>query len=95
MKIRGFLSGLSGLLGSSPVAEGLHDGRSLPGLVQRKPLDDMNSGRNPKIPLLTGVTQHEAKRAVQSKIFAHITKVLLIFTVLLFFVSGINIFFDI
>lgn len=64
MKNRGFLSGLSGLLGSSPAIEGVNDGRSLPGLIERDPLEDMSAGRRPAIPLLTGTTRDETKRAV-------------------------------
>lgn len=93
LKERGFISGLSGLLGSSPVTEGVHDGRSLPALVQRKPLDDMSSGQSPKIPLLIGITKHEAKRAIQSKIFVYIIKCLFIFTILLFLCNKEVIFF--
>ncbi|KAI4467459.1 carboxylesterase [Holotrichia oblita] len=67
LKNRGFLSGLSGLLGSSPAIEGVNDGRSLPGLIQRDPLEDMSAGRRPSIPLLTGTTRDETKRAVNDK----------------------------
>lgn len=58
------MSGLSGRLGSIPVTEGSFDGRSLPPLVEREPLDDMYYKNVPKIPLLTGVTRDETKRAV-------------------------------
>ncbi|KRT82713.1 hydrolase [Oryctes borbonicus] len=67
LKDRGFLSGLSGLLSPSPVAEGVNDGRSLPAMVQREPLDDMSDGRRPNIPLLTGITKDETKRAVNDQ----------------------------
>ncbi|GJQ76573.1 hypothetical protein Trydic_g2270 [Trypoxylus dichotomus] len=67
LKDRGFLSGLSGLLSPSPATEGDNDGRSLPAMIQREPLDDMSTGRKPNIPLLTGITKDETKRAVNDQ----------------------------
>ncbi|XP_060525790.1 carboxylesterase 4A-like isoform X2 [Cylas formicarius] len=61
---RGFVSGLDGKLGPTPVTEGVNDGRSLPGLVEHDPIRSLHAGDNPKIPLLTGVTKDETKRAV-------------------------------
>ncbi|KAJ8925837.1 hypothetical protein NQ315_009689 [Exocentrus adspersus] len=65
IKSRGFMSGLSGGLGAAPVSEGFNDGRSLPGLVEDEPINDLNKEKNPKIPLLTGITRDETKRAVK------------------------------
>lgn len=59
------MSGLSGGLGTAPVSEGYNDGRSLPGLVEDEPINDLNNAKNPKIPLLTGITRDETKRAVR------------------------------
>ncbi|KAJ8934125.1 hypothetical protein NQ314_013584, partial [Rhamnusium bicolor] len=65
LQSRGFMSGLSGGLGSAPVSEGYNDGRSLPGLVEDEPINDLNKEKNPRIPLLTGITRDETKRAVR------------------------------
>ncbi|KAJ8970930.1 hypothetical protein NQ317_017248 [Molorchus minor] len=62
---RGFMSSLSGGLGSAPVSEGFNDGRSLPGFIEDEPINDLNKENHPKIPLLTGVTRDETKRAIQ------------------------------
>lgn len=59
------MSGLSGELGSAPVAEGFNDGRSLPGIVQDKPINDLEKSNNPKIPLLTGICKDETSKAVK------------------------------
>lgn len=64
---RGFQNGMGAGLGAAPVHEGRHDGRSLPSLVQNKPMDDMEKGNIPKIPLLLGTTKDETKRACTSK----------------------------
>lgn len=76
------MSGLSGELGSAPVAEGFNDGRSLPGMVQDKPMNDLEKANNPKIPLLTGICKDETKKAVRGKkilpkIVAHLVKKML------------------
>lgn len=63
---KGFQNGMGGGLGAAPVNEGRHDGRSLPRLVQNKPMDDMEKGNTPKIPLLLGTTKDETKRACTS-----------------------------
>lgn len=65
LQSRGFMSGLSGDLGSAPVHEGYNDGRSLPGVVEAKPMDDLEKSNNPKIPLMTGICKDETKRAVK------------------------------
>ncbi|KAJ8941723.1 hypothetical protein NQ318_023319 [Aromia moschata] len=65
LQSRGFVGGLSGGLGSAPVSEGYNDGRSLPGLIEDEPINDLNNKRNPRIPLLTGVTRDETKGAVR------------------------------
>lgn len=57
--------GLSGGLGSAPVAEGYNDGRSLPGFVQDDPKNDLEKSKNPKIPLLTGICKDETVKAVK------------------------------
>lgn len=67
MQSRGFLSGLSGDLGCAPVAEGYNDGRSLPGIIQGDPMSDLYKQKQPQIPLLTGITKDETKRAVKGK----------------------------
>lgn len=59
------MSGLSGDIGSAPVHEGYNDGRSLPGIVEAKPIDDLDKAKNPKIPLMTGICKDETKRAVK------------------------------
>lgn len=61
------MSGLAGGLGAAPVSEGYNDGRSLPGLVEDEPINDLNNAKNPKIPLLTGITKDETRRAVRGK----------------------------
>ncbi|CAG9813114.1 unnamed protein product [Phaedon cochleariae] len=65
LQSNGFMSGLSGNLGGSPVTEGVNDGRSLPGLVENEPINDLEKENNPKIPLLTGIVKDETKRAVK------------------------------
>lgn len=65
LQAKGFQSGLAGGLGAAPVYEGKHDGRSLPNLVQNKPMNDMENGNIPKIPILIGTTKDETKRACQ------------------------------
>lgn len=62
---RGFVTGLSGQLSSSPNIEWPSDGRSLPSAIEREPMADMASGNIPEIPLLTGITKDETKKAVQ------------------------------
>ncbi|KAK9886688.1 hypothetical protein WA026_017608 [Henosepilachna vigintioctopunctata] len=62
----GFQNGMAGGLGSAPVHEGRHDGRSLPSLVQNKPMEDMENNNIPKIPLLLGTTKDETKKACTS-----------------------------
>ncbi|XP_050296875.1 carboxylesterase 4A [Anthonomus grandis grandis] len=64
LQSRGFTSGLNGRLGTAPVAEGANDGRSLPGYVEYDPVDQLYRQENPRIPLLTGVTKDETKKAV-------------------------------
>lgn len=61
------MSGLSGELGTAPVTEGYNDGRSLPGMVQDKPMNDLEKSKNPKIPLLTGICKDETKKAVEGE----------------------------
>lgn len=63
IRTRGFVSGLSGLLGAAPIAEGRHDGRFLPSIVEMQPLGGLAEGKFPKIPLLTGITKDETKKA--------------------------------
>ncbi|VEN38422.1 unnamed protein product [Callosobruchus maculatus] len=65
IRTRGFMSGMSGGLGSAPVIEGYNDGRSLPGLVEADPALDLEKEKNPKVPLLTGICKDETKRAVR------------------------------
>lgn len=65
MQSRGFVSGLNGRLAAAPVAEGLNDGRSLPGLIEDDPVESVYKQENAKIPLLTGVTKDETRRAVK------------------------------
>lgn len=62
---QGFVSGLNGVLSPTPTSEGRFTGRSLPPIVENHPLDDMSSGDIPKIPLLTGITKDETKKACQ------------------------------
>lgn len=62
IKNRGFISGLAGRLGSAPVWEGRRDGRSLPPVSELEPLNDP-AAEHSKIPLLTGITKDETKRA--------------------------------
>lgn len=62
------MSGLSGGLGTAPVAEGFNDGRSLPAIVQDEPMNDLEKSNNPKIPLLTGICKDETSKAVKGKI---------------------------
>nr|XP_022902159.1 esterase E4-like [Onthophagus taurus] len=64
---RGFISGMSGLLSASPVTEGANDYRSLPSAVQYQPINDLTNGNSPQIPLLTGITKDETKRAVENR----------------------------
>lgn len=64
---RGFVTGLNGMLGAAPNAEGRFDGRSLPAAIEQPPMDDMTQGNIPKIPILTGITRDETKRAVESQ----------------------------
>ncbi|XP_017770157.1 PREDICTED: carboxylesterase 4A-like isoform X2 [Nicrophorus vespilloides] len=71
---RGFVSGMNGLLGSAPNAEGRFDGRSLPAAIEYPPMDEMTNGNIPNIPLLTGVTRDETKRAVNGKYREEIVK---------------------
>lgn len=54
-------------MAAAPVAEGQNDGRSLPGIVEVDPVESMYHQENPKIPILTGVTRDETKRAVTGK----------------------------
>lgn len=68
MAQRGFVSGLNGQLTAAPVAEGYYDGRSLPPMVQDEPINDLYNQKTPQIPLLTGITKHETKRAIHGKI---------------------------
>ncbi|XP_025830313.1 neuroligin-2-like isoform X2 [Agrilus planipennis] len=63
---RGFMGAMSRSLGASPVVEGVHDGRSLPSGVEHEPFKQMSEGNIPNIPLFTGVTKEETKRAVNS-----------------------------
>lgn len=67
LQSRGFVSGLGGLVNTAPAVEGFHDGRGLPPMIQQPPMDQMRYRKLPKIPLLTGVTKDETKRAVHSK----------------------------
>lgn len=55
---------MQGHLGSMPSQELIFDGRSLPPMIEGVPLDKMVEKKNPNIPLLTGVTKDETKRAV-------------------------------
>lgn len=67
------MSGLSGDLGAAPVHEGYNDGRSLPGVVEANPIEDLDKSNNPKIPLMTGICRDETKRAVKGKIESVVT----------------------
>ena len=73
MTKQGFLSGLAGKLGSAPVFEGRRDGRSLPPVSEKEPLNDPDSSHS-KIPLLTGITKDETKRACQNQFKDEIIK---------------------
>ncbi|RZC37122.1 carboxylesterase 1E, partial [Asbolus verrucosus] len=66
IKNRGFISGLAGKLGAAPVFEGRRDGRSLPPIVEAEPVNDPQVAHK-KIPLLTGITKDETKRACQGQ----------------------------
>jgi carboxylesterase type B len=70
---RGFISGLAGKLGSAPVFEGRRDGRSLPPVAENEPLNDPDSAHS-RIPLLTGITKDETKRACQGQYKDEIVK---------------------
>ncbi|KAK5647280.1 hypothetical protein RI129_002172 [Pyrocoelia pectoralis] len=67
LKQQGFVSGIQGQLSSSPVTEYRFDGRSLPPMVDGEPLDKLVEKKVPKIPLLTGITKDETKRAIHGK----------------------------
>nr|XP_969988.2 PREDICTED: carboxylesterase 1E [Tribolium castaneum] len=69
---RGFVSGLAGKLGSAPVFEGRRDGRSLPPVAEVEPVNDPESTQK-KIPLLTGITKDETKRACHGQFRDEIT----------------------
>ncbi|XP_023713504.1 para-nitrobenzyl esterase isoform X2 [Cryptotermes secundus] len=56
---QGVLAGITGLLGPAPCTEGANDGRFLPNFLSESPLDGLQSGKFPNIPLLTGVTRDE------------------------------------
>ncbi|XP_056648857.1 liver carboxylesterase 1 [Diorhabda sublineata] len=71
---KGFMGGLSGGLNSAPVTEGVNDGRSLPGLVQKDALYEMDEGKQSKIPLLTGMCRDETKRAVKGPLRKDVEK---------------------
>ncbi|KAB0805013.1 hypothetical protein PPYR_01983 [Photinus pyralis] len=64
---QGFVSGIQGHLCSSPVVEYKYDGRSLPPMVAGEPLENLVDKKCPKIPLLTGVTKDETKRAIHGR----------------------------
>lgn len=68
IRTRGFVTGLSGLLGAAPNAEGRHDGRFLPPLIESQPLQELTLGKLPNIPLLTGITKDETKKACHGTI---------------------------
>lgn len=65
------MTGLSGLLGTAPNAEGRHDGRFLPPLIESQPIQELTVGNLPKIPLLTGITKDETKKACHGNL--HLT----------------------
>lgn len=67
LQSKGFVSGMGGLVGSAPAVEGMHDGRGLPPFIQQPPMEQMRYRKLPKVPLLTGVTKDETKRAVHSE----------------------------
>lgn len=64
MQTGNFVNGLGGILATAPVSEGGNDYRSLPAIVENPPMEDMMAKRRPDIPLLTGITKDETKRAV-------------------------------
>ncbi|CAG2066104.1 unnamed protein product, partial [Timema podura] len=61
---QGFVAGLTSLLGASPAVDGSDDQRSLPGFLERSPLEALKLGQFPDIPLLTGVTAAETASAL-------------------------------
>ncbi|XP_030750699.1 liver carboxylesterase 1 [Sitophilus oryzae] len=70
----GFVSGMNGRTGARPVAEGTNDDRSLPGFIEYDPVESMYKRSNPHIPLLTGVTKDETKKAVNGHFKEDIVK---------------------
>lgn len=72
MNNQGFVSALAGKLGSAPVFEGRRDGRSLPPVAEVEPITDPETSEK-KIPLLTGITKDETKRACQGQLKEEIT----------------------
>nr|CAD7570993.1 unnamed protein product [Timema californicum] len=61
---QGFVAGLTSLLGASPGVDGSDDQRSLPGFIEKSPLEALKLGQFPDIPLLTGVTAAETASAL-------------------------------
>ncbi|XP_014481902.1 PREDICTED: liver carboxylesterase 1-like [Dinoponera quadriceps] len=64
MTARGFISGLSNLLGAGPVLDGADDKRSLPNFMIQSPEDAFRLDNFPTIPLLTGVMKDETGGAI-------------------------------
>jgi hypothetical protein len=64
---QGVLAGITGLLGPAPCIEGGNDGRFLPNFLPESPLDGLQTGKFPNIPLLTGVTKDETASALFGK----------------------------
>jgi hypothetical protein len=56
-----------GLLGPAPCIEGSNDGRFLPNFLSESPLDGLQTGKFPNIPLLTGVTRDETAHVLFGK----------------------------
>jgi hypothetical protein len=64
---QGVLAGITGLLGPAPCIEGDNDGRFLPNFLLESPLDGLQTGKFPNIPLLMGVTRDETGPALYGK----------------------------
>lgn len=67
MVAQGVLAGITGLLGPAPCIEGSNDGRFLPNFLVESPLDGLQTGKFPNIPLLVGVTRDETALALNGK----------------------------
>lgn len=59
---------LSNLETPGPAQEGKDDSRFLPNFIPQSPLEAMQQGNFPKVPLLTGVTKDETGGGVKGKL---------------------------